>query len=390
MGLKKAAYVATVYSHINAFHLPFLQDLREKGCEVHVYACPDHTFEDVRATGVDCRSVPFSRSPFSPDNVRAFKQLKKAFESERYDLVHVHTPNASVICRLAARFAGLDRIVYTAHGFHFFKGAPLANWLLYYPVERLMARWTDALVTINREDYERASTFPLRGEAVYMPGVGIDLSRYRELEPERLAVKRKELGIAENDFVLLCVAELNGNKNQTQLLRSVRQLKDEGVPVKAILAGTGDSEELYRRLAEELGVREETLFLGFRKDVPELINIADVLVLLSRREGLPKALLEAIGIGRPMVVTNVRGSADLVRHGENGFIVPIGDVPATTEALLSLHRDPAARLKMGANGKSGASQYDLQAIQADMRGLYERLRLRKERQPKNKVNEDLR
>lgn len=373
MSAKKAAYVATVYSHINSFHLPFIHDLQKQGFEVHVYASPDHCLDDVKQAGVECRDIPFSRNPLSGSNIRALKRLTAWFKKEKYDLVHVHTPNASVICRISAKRAKLKKVVYTAHGFHFFKGASLVNWLIYFPVEWLMSLLTDTLITINKEDYERAKRFPVRGRVVYMPGVGIDLSRYRSLERDRIESLRDGLRIRDGSFVILCIAELNRNKNQEQLIRSIGELKKMGVPAVGVIAGTGVLEDYCKSLASELELEEHIRFLGFRRDVPELMNMADVVTLMSHREGLPKVLLEGMGVGKPMVVTSVRGNRDLIMDGFNGYVVPVGDVAATVKAFYALYDNEQARAEMGSNSYKAAGSYDLNAIRRQMTEVYERL-----------------
>ena len=164
MTISKVAYIATVYRHLEAFHLPFMKLLQNKGFVVHAYAAPDYSKEGVKKQGVICHDIPFQRSPFHPENVRAFKMLYNSFKNERFCFIHVHTPVASVLGRIAAKMAGVPCVMYTVHGFHFFSGAPIQNWLLFYPVERWMARWTDYLITINNEDYRRAKHFPVRKE----------------------------------------------------------------------------------------------------------------------------------------------------------------------------------------------------------------------------------
>ncbi|GJM82884.1 glycosyl transferase family 1 [Paenibacillus sp. HMSSN-139] len=339
---RKAAYIATVYAHLAAFHLPFMSDLRDAGFTVHAYAAPDHGRDEVDAAGFACRDLPFSRNPLAPGNLRAMRELIGWLKRERYDLIHVHTPNASVVCRLAARLAGrpYPKVVYTAHGFHFFEGAPWLNWLLYYPLERFLARWTDVLVTINREDERRADVFPVRGRSVYVPGVGVDLSLYAAREGNEREQLRRDFGLAPDDFAVLCIAELNRNKNQEQLIGAIGELRRRGIPAVLLLAGVGREEARYRQLAAEHGVAGAVRFLGYRRDVLQLLQAADALALLSRREGLPKALLEGLAAGRPLVATAVRGSRDLVVPGRNGYLVPVGDVSAAADASGDCSRTP--------------------------------------------------
>lgn len=374
----KAAYVATVYSHLAAFHLPFMRDLRARGYEVHAYAAPDHCRDEVEQDGFACRDLPFSRSPLALGNVKALFGLMKWLKRERYEFIHVHTPNASVVCRLAAALTRNDNVVYTAHGFHFYNGAPWRNWLLYYPMERVLSRLTDVLVTINREDYERAAAFPVRGKVVYVPGVGVDLAAYGNgIIPESGEMTtgqlKEELGLQPDDFAILCIAELNRNKNQQQLIEVVRELRGRGIPAVLLLAGTGEAEVDYRRMASEYGLQQAVQFLGFRRDIPRLLQAADVLALLSRREGLPKALLEGLAAGKALVATDVRGSGDLVIDGHNGYIVPVGEPLASADAFEKLYKDAELRQHMGVYSCGLAAQYDLKSIRAEISHIYESL-----------------
>ncbi|GIP49235.1 glycosyl transferase family 1 [Paenibacillus sp. J53TS2] len=369
---RKAAYVATVYAHLAAFHLPFMSDLRDAGFTVHAYAAPDHGRADVDHAGFECRDLPFSRNPLAPGNLRALRELIGWLKRERYDLIHVHTPNASVVCRLAARLAGqpFSKVVYTAHGFHYYAGAPWRNRLLYYPLERFLSRWTDVLVTINREDERQASAFPVRGRSVYVPGVGVDLPLHSALEDGERERLRRELGLAPDDFAVLCVAELNRNKNQGQLIGAIAELRRRGLPAVLLLAGIGGEEARCRQLAAESGAAQAVRFLGYRRDVPQLLQAADAVALLSRREGLPKALLEGLAAGKPLVATEVRGSRDLVVPGRNGYLVPVGDVSAAAAALERLQQDAGLRGRMGEYSRKLAGLYDLERICRDLTAVY--------------------
>ncbi|ANS76607.1 hypothetical protein AWM70_20175 [Paenibacillus yonginensis] len=367
---RKAAYVATVYSHLAAFHLPFMDDLRQDGFEVHAYAARDGRREEVEQAGFECRDLPFSRNPVNPGNFKAWLGMYRMLRQEGYEVVHVHTPNAGFITRLAALAAGTGNVFYTAHGFHFFRGAPLLNWLIYYPLERLAARWTDVLITINGEDFDRASRFRVRGRVVQLPGVGVEAPDKRGMDEAEKAALMQELQIPANAFILLCMAELNGNKNQAQLLQAVQRLRKNGIPVCCLIAGAGRCEERYRRLAEELDIQDSVRFLGFRKDGFKLMAASDVVVLLSRREGLPKVLLEALGNGKPAVVTDIRGCRDLVAEGFNGFRVAPGDVAGTVRALGMLYRNPDLLRRMGAAASFFYETYRLEKVRDLLKELY--------------------
>ncbi|MDU2240727.1 MAG: glycosyltransferase [Paenibacillus sp.] len=239
-----------------------------------------------------------------------------------------------------------------------------------YPLERFLARWTDVLVTINREDERRADVFPVRGRSVYVPGVGVDLSLYAAREGNEREQLRRDFGLAPDDFAVLCIAELNRNKNQEQLIGAIGELRRRGIPAVLLLAGVGREEARYRQLAAEHGVAGAVRFLGYRRDVPQLLQAADALALLSRREGLPKALLEGLAAGRPLVATAVRGSRDLVVPGRNGYLVPVGDVSAAADALGRLQQDAGLRRRMGEYSRKLAGLYDLVQIRRDVAAIY--------------------
>jgi glycosyltransferase EpsD len=212
--MKKILFTSTVDSHILNFHIPYLKWFKEQDCEVHVASngSSDIPFVDVKY------NIPFKRSPYKKENYMVYKQLKRIIADNDYKLIHCHTPMGSVLTRLATREARSKgtKVLYTAHGFHFYKGAPLKNWLLYYPIEKIAARWTDGLLTMNKEDYKLANKFKLRkAKAVYkVNGVGIDLQKFIPQTLEKKKELRKEYGYNDDDFILIYAAELNYNKHQ--------------------------------------------------------------------------------------------------------------------------------------------------------------------------------
>ena len=333
--MKKALFVATVVkTHILQFHIPYLRMLKERGWETAVAAKND--FDDPR----DCTipfcdayyDVAFARNPFHPRNLRAYRRLRRLIDEGAYDLIHCHTPVGAAIARLAARGARKKgtKVVYTAHGFHFYKGAPLLNWLLYYPAEKWLSRFTDVLITINREDYERVKGFHAK-ECVYIPGVGIDCSRFSP-SPEIRAQKRTELGIPRDATVLLSVGEVNKNKNHAVILEALPDLPD----CWFVLCGRGPLLERHRQRARELGIEDRVLFAGYRTDVADFYKMADVFVFPSLREGLPVSVMEAMAAGLPVLCTRIRGSADLVTEGENGFFFDADSPGALVRIIRSL------------------------------------------------------
>lgn len=371
MAMGKIAFVATVFRHLEAFHLPFMQMLQEEGHEVHAYAAPDIGRNAVIHCNVICHNIPFCRNPYHVKNISAIRDLFKSFRQEQFQLVHVHTPVAGLITRIAAKLAKVPCVMYTAHGFHFFKGSSFINWLLYYPLERILAGWTDYLITINKEDYVNSLYFPVRKKKVLVPGVGVDTSRFSVINADLIRnQKREEIGLKKEDFVIIFVAELNENKNQIQIIETMKHLQSRYGFVKCLLVGDGDKKFFLAQEIKQMGLEHCVYLLGFRRDIPELYACSDVMTLLSKREGLPKSLMEAMAAGKPIVTTDVRGNRDLVKHGENGFIVSIGDVVATIQSVENLIHNRALGNQMGITNKKLVREYELPLIVEVMRSIY--------------------
>jgi len=325
--MKKVLFVATVVKkHINVFHLPYLKWFKDNGYETHV--CARNDFENIESLEIPyCDKYydfPFERSPFDKGNIKIYKQLKRIIKENNYDLIHCHTPIGGALTRLAARHFRNSgtKVIYTAHGFHFFKGAPIFNWFLYYPVERILARYTDALVLINKEDYNRAKKFSSE-HVEYVRGIGIDLQKIRNLKIDR-KLKRKEIGIEANTFFILSVGEINKNKNHEIIIRALAKMNNPNI--KYAICGQGPMENHLRNLAEKLDVSERILFLGYRYDIVELCLAADLFAFPSYREGLSVSLMEAMAAGLPVVCSKIRGNCDLIEDGMGGYLFDPDDV----------------------------------------------------------------
>lgn len=364
---KKVLFTATVVkTHINVFHLPYLKWFKEHGYEVHVAAKNDFINEPCIIPNCDkYYDIKFSRFPFSKANIKAYKQLKKLIQENNYDIIHCHTPVAGVLTRLAARKSKNTTVIYTAHGFHFFKGAPLLNWLIYYPVERFCARFTDKLITINQEDYERAKRFSLRknGKVYYVPGVGIDLEKIQNLKVD-IKQKKTELGIPENTPVLLSVGELIKRKNHETVLKALSQIKDKNFIY--LICGRGVLKEHLQNLTKQLGLESKVKFLGFRKDIAEICKTADLFIFPSYQEGLPVALMEAMAAGLPVIVSNVRGNRDLIAK-ENLFEPDnINEITSLIEKRLDDMKKNGLRKETYTN----LEQYSLKNVFKQMAEIY--------------------
>lgn len=321
-----------------------------------------------------CRvfDIEFQRSPLKIDNLVAFRKIKRLVLNEGYDLIHVHTPVASFLTRLACRNIPNISVLYTAHGFHFFKGAPLKNWLLYYPAERLAARWTDAIITINKEDYNIANKMKLRKpKSIYkVHGVGIDLCKFSSPTLEEKTKLRIEYRFNNDDFILFYAAELNYNKHQDLLINVINLLKVKIPNIKLLLAGNGISRGQYEEQTKKLGLQANVKFLGFRKDIPALLKISDIAVASSRREGLPVNVIEAMAVGLPLVITNCRGQRDLVSNGQNGYLVDINDIKGFAHAIIKLYQSQETRQKFGKKNIEHSKKYSLDKVVKEMEDIY--------------------
>ena len=371
-GRRKVLFVATVESHLLNFHIPFMKLLQEKGYEVHVATKLGNRRQEFDDISVIKHNVDFSRSPYSPKVLKSLQQMEKLLKEIRFSLVHVHTPVAAFVTRLACQLTNTHPVLYTAHGFHFYKVAPLKNWLLYYNMEKLAAHWTDGLITINEEDYEAAQKFKLRrnGKVFFVPGVGVDIvSLEQRIASMDRSEKRKELGLSVDTAVAITVGELNANKNYIQALKALSKLTK--LNFHYIIVGNGESEQELKKAVNELMLQNKVSFLGFRRDVPELLAASDVFILTSRREGLPKAVMEAMAAGLPIIATDVRGNRDLVKNSENGYLVPLDDVEQTAIAIKRLIDSEDLRRPMGEKSKELVKQYDLKNIIPQMEEIYD-------------------
>jgi glycosyltransferase EpsD len=254
--------------------------------------------------------VNFPRNPFKIHKlVRSYRQMKKILAKNHYDMIHTHTPVGSVITRLAARKtrARGTKVIYTAHGFHFFKGAAPINWLLWYPIEKFSARLTDVLITINQEDYERARK-KFKTDVRYVPGVGIDAKKFNvkmtKVERDKY---RQTLGLKPDDFVIIYVAEISRRKNQERLLKEQAEAIKNDPKIHILLVGDDTLNGKIQKLAQKLEITDNVHFLGYRQDIPQLLKISDQYASTSRQEGLAVNILEARLAGLPIEASKVRG-----------------------------------------------------------------------------------
>ena len=279
---------------------------------------PGHFEKVCEQYGIKMIHIDFDRNPLGKSNLLARKQLLELMEKEKYDILHCNTPSGGMVGRIAAAQMKIPKVIYMAHGFHFWKGAPLKNWLLYYPVERFLAHFTDRLITINHEDYARAQRFHYKkgGRAEYVPGVGIVTKRFERDEKVRSEM-RNTIGIKDNETVLLSVGEINPNKNHKIVIDALAKLGRKDI--RYVICGIGAQMEENQRLAKSLGIEDQVMFVGYRTDIDKFYQAADIFVVSSFREGLPVAPMEAMSAGLPCVASRIRGNVDLFEGGQLMF-----------------------------------------------------------------------
>lgn len=371
--MKKVLFVATVVRlHINMFHKPFIKWFHDQGWQVDVAANNDYPNpEDCRIPFCDhFHCIPYARSPLKKDNLQAYKQLKALLEREHYDIIHCHTPMGGVIARLAASASRKHgtKVIYTAHGFHFFKGAPLLNWLAYYPVERLLARKTDLLITMNQEDYTAAKKLGA-GRVEFVNGVGMDLDKFTAEAYEDRDAVRRELGLKEGQTFAISVAQLIKRKNHSVLLQAVKKLNDPDF--RLFICGDGVLEPQLKAEADALGIGEQVRFLGFRRDVYRLCRAADLFLFGSYQEGLPVAVMEAMACGLPIVASDIRGNRDLIGDGEGGLLVSPRDPEGFARAIREITGDGEKLERMRLRNSAEVRKYGIEAVTEQMARLYE-------------------
>ncbi|WP_269148959.1 glycosyltransferase family 4 protein [Evansella clarkii] len=366
----KILYCATVDYHFSAFHLPYMKWFKEQGWEVHVAAAGKMTlpFTDRKF------NIPIQRSPFKPDNLTAYRELKTIIHENDYQIIHCHTPLGGVLARLAAREARKrgTKVLYTAHGFHFCKGSSAVNWAVYYPIERFLSRYTDCLITINDEDYLLATNHKFNvGEIKQIHGVGVDTERFKPAGLKRKEELRKIYGYDPEAFLMFYAAEFNKNKNQQHLLKMLAMIKDELPEARLLLAGEGSSLEECRKLAEQLGIRGMVDFLGLRKDIDQLLPMCDVSVASSFREGLPVNVMEAMASGLPVAAIDNRGHKELIQPNKNGFLTDKDNVELFANKILLLAKNKELRNNLGTNGRTLIkSKYSVHRVLEEKAQLY--------------------
>lgn len=372
--MRKVLFVANIHKHFLAFHLPYIQWFKDHGYEVHVAAGGERDVVVPHADKMFYLSL--ERHPFKLANIKACKELRRIIAEEGYCLVHCHTAMGSVVARIAARMeraAGRLKMLYTAHGFHFFKGSPKRYWLMYYPMEKYLSKYTDAIITINQEDYDLVKTYGFKNRNTYkIPGIGINTQRLIVSNEALRHSLRREYGYAQDAFLMIYIAEYIERKNHRFIIEALPELAKVLPNVKVLFAGRGRLMEQMKTLASELHVEPYVDFLGFRKDIGQLIALSDIGISASRQEGLGLNIAEEMYSGLSVVATEDRGHKELIDDGKNGFIFKQGDRKTFVECIVQLARNPEMRAQFGESAKEKMRRFTLENALKEMACIYEK------------------
>lgn len=350
------------------FLVPHVIHLSENGYTVDV-ACSDvggrmdEVREKLKGHAENIHVVRLERSPVSPNNLLGYQDMKKVIDQGNYDIIWTNEPVMGVVTRLAARKARKNgtKVLYMVHGFHFYKGAPKKYWLMFYPIEKMASRLCDEIITINKEDYERAKTFH-SPQVRYIHGIGVDTSRLRSSDTQTDI--RNEIGVAEDAFLILSVGELLPRKNQQVIIRALGLLKDKNIHY--ILCGKGKQLTELQNLAKENQIEDQVHFLGYRKDVLNIYGQTDLLAFPSMREGLGLAGLEAMHCGLPLITSNTSGPRDYMENGKTGYMFDPYDAKGFADGILRLNKNPELRKACGEYNQTAIIPYYIENVKNEV------------------------
>ncbi|MDD6306169.1 MAG: glycosyltransferase family 4 protein [Clostridiales bacterium] len=382
---EKVLLIASVASMIQQFNMRNITILQDLGYDVEVACnfengntCSDEQIaifkKELKQKGVSWHQIDFARNVFQlGQNSKAYHQLKNLVSQKKYKFMHCHSPIGGVLGRLVAHKYKTP-VMYTAHGFHFFKGAPKKNWLLFYAVEKFLSRYTDELLVINHEDYELAKKKFHMKHLTYIPGVGVKVKEHH-FSDEIRQKKREELGIPQEAFMITCAAEFTANKNQITVIRALEELANP--MFYYVMCGIGEKKAELEQYVEEKQLGEHIKFVGFRKDMDEILYASDCFVLSSLREGLSVALMEAMAAGLPVVCGKIRGNIDLVEDGVGGYLVSPMEIKDYQQAFIKLvdkkRNTTQEFVQMGKANQKTMQKFCCEAVDCVMHEVYSKM-----------------
>lgn len=373
--MKKILFLATYGDFLATFELSNITIAQELGFEVHCAANfsnqeYNRKTERLKSKGVKLHEVDFSRSPFKVQNIKAYRKINKIIKNEKINVLDCHNAIVSVFARLAAKKNGIKKVLYTPHSFFFYKGCPKKNEIIYKKVEEYFARYTDTLICINKEDYEVALNMPIRGKALYVPGVGVDVNKIKNI-----SVMRKkycdEFNIPIDSFIMISVGELIERKNHILALRAFKEANIDDSYY--LICGIGKLKDKLKEEAKKLNIEDKVIFTGYRYDVIQIMKSADLYVFPSFQEGLPVALMEAMACGLPCIASRIRGNVDLIDEEQGGFLFNPNDYIDVSKKMKVISEDKEMRMKFGKYNTEKINIFDILNVQKIMKEEYEKI-----------------
>lgn len=365
---KKVLVITSTDNMIWQFLIPHIKDMQKMGATVEC-VCNEtdfffHSLE--KEFGLKMHKIDIPRKPLSLKIFKAKRELVRLIKENKYDLIHCHQPVGGVLARLAGKECGVP-VLYTAHGFHFFKGAPLQN-NLYKFIEKKLSKKTHSLVTMNDEDFLAAQK--MKAKKVYkISGIGVDLNAFKRHEADKSL--KDELNIRNNDFVILAVGELNKNKNHEIIIEAFKKIKNSNI--KLLICGQGHLKNKLEKLITKYNLHDKVSLLGFRKDISKIYSLSQVFIMTSLREGLPKSMMEAMANGLCVIASNIRGCQDLVKENEGGFLVQPRDSSAIREAIETLYANSQLCESFGEKNKEFVKNFSTEKVLEQMREIYKKI-----------------
>lgn len=377
--MKRALMYASVASMIDLFNMNNIRLLQQEGFQVDV-AC---NFENGSITSnerinefkaelekmnINYFHIPIPRSIFRlKDIYKSLEMTKQLSNTMNYEIVHCHSPIGSIICREAFKNSS-TRVIYTAHGFHFFRGAPFKNWLLFYPIEKYYSKYTDTLITINQEDYQLAnSKFNKKPSIVKTNGIGVDTSKFSLQNVDREELDSK-IRIHEENTIILSVGQLSRRKNHEVIIEAIHLLNNP--KIKYLIIGEGELHSKLDKLIQKLNLESQVYLLGYKGNVNQYLSIADIYAFPSLQEGLPASLMEAMAVGLPCVVSNIRGNNDLIVNSKGGYLVNINSPREYAQYLDRLMSSKVLQKSMSQYNIERVKLFDVETVHQQMSQIY--------------------
>lgn len=365
--MPKILQVSAVDYTVKNLFLPLIDRLKKEGFIVEIACSEGKESKELEKRGYVFKYVKIERKISPISNIKSIINLCKIMRDGKYDLVHVHTPSASILARIAAKLARVPIVIYTAHGFYFHDNMSKFEYKFFTTLEKILGRYfTDYIFTQSEEDYRTAKQLGIIEEnEMICIGNGVNLEKFNVENVQIDTVSFKTaLGIPPRGKVITFIGRLVKEKGIIDLINAFTKIARDYRDIFLLIIGDkatnerdNKTKEKIKEILENVDFKDRFIITGYREDIPELLKISDIFVLPSYREGLPRSIIEAMAMKLPVIATNIRGAREEVLDGETGFLVPVGNVEALADAILKLVRDSELRKSMGEKGRMRVEKF---------------------------------